>query len=89
MKTNFGKGKRLVTFTMLASASFLLLGADKVSKLVKQTNPESMEKRKIRTMANELASQTPENMRGQWREMARKSPRKFLQITCGELGPVK
>lgn len=89
MKTNFGKGKRLVIFTMLASASFLLLGAERVSKFVKQNNPESMEKRKMRTMANDIASQAPENMRNQWQKMAKKSPRKFLQITCGELGPVK
>jgi hypothetical protein len=89
MKHDLRKSKRFVVFAMLAAVSFLLLGAGGLSQYNKKIMRHSEEESKIRLLAETIAMQSPEAVRGKWCELARKSPRDFLRITCDDLGPLK
>ena len=89
MRKEYGKSKRLIIFTILASVSFVLLGANSLSKYSKEISRDTVEDNKIRLMAETIALQAPEAVRSEWCEMARKSPRTFLRMTCDDLNPLK
>jgi hypothetical protein len=89
MRKDLGRSKRFMIFAVLSVVSFFLLGANSLSKNSKEIRRDSIEERKVRLMAETIALQSPEFVRGKWCEMARKSPLDFLRMTCDDLGPLK